>query len=126
MPDPSKGVASFLEAYGRAWESRIPEEIAMFYAFPAMVVTPGDIAHLTDINVGVTHFEKIVRANWDALAHPWPMTDLAVISAGEHATLASLTWTGRDSDGSPLGSHRHTYVMTRHEDSWRILADVLH
>jgi len=126
MPDPSKGVASFLEAYGRAWESRNSQEIARFYGFPAMVITPVDIAHLADINDGVTYFEKIVRANWDALAHPWSLTDLAVISAGEHATLASLTWAGKDSEGIPLGSHRHTYVMTRHEQSWRILADVLH
>lgn len=118
--------AGFLDAYGDAWQRREPEGIASFYEFPAMVVTPGGVVHLADAGEAAGHFGRIVAANWDDLAHPWPVTDLQLQEAGGHAVLASLRWVGRASDGTPLGDHAHTYLLADTGSGWRILADVVH
>ena len=120
-------ISEFLERYGDAFNRVAADEIAEMYHLPSLTVRgDGSLQVFTDLGDVRDFMETVAMTYYDEGNRASSFDELSVLPAGGQSAVASLRWTLRRDDGTPIREWRQTYNLIRSKNSWQLLLSTFH
>lgn len=120
-------ITSFLERYGDAFNRVAADEIAQMYHLPSMTVRGDGSVHVFTEVANIRDFMgTVAKTYYDEGNRASSFDELSVLPVGEQSAVASLRWTLRRDDGTPIREWRQSYNLVRSKGSWQFLLSTFH
>lgn len=120
-------ITDFLERYGDAFNRVAADEIAEMYHLPSLTVRGDGSVHVFTAVADVRDFMGTVAKTYhDEGNRAGSFDELSVLPIGGQSAVASLRWTLRRDDGTPIREWRQTYNLVRSKGSWQFLLSTFH
>ncbi len=124
---PEKEITEFLQRYGDAFNRVAADEIAAMYHLPSLTVRgDGSIHVFAEVEEVREFMGTIAKTYFDEGNRASTFDELSVLPVGGQSAVASLRWTLKRDDGTPIREWRQTYNLIRSKDSWKFLLSTFH
>lgn len=120
--------AAFMQAYLDAWNDADVDRVIDAYHVPSLVHQDGAVREQLTGESRLEFLGTYVDSTRDALAAGarWSCPSLQVRALGADAALATARWVFTAGDGTVVEDYLDSYLLTRVDGRWFILADAIH